>query len=185
MICVRALTVGCCALLLGACASSPSTRMTTASAPTEADAARAIRDVLRGDWNARYFGARVDLNGDGREEFVALVAAPMICGTGGCPVFVLTPQDAGYRVVSRLSVVQPPVRVSSRSSNGWRNLIVGIGGGGLPAGNAELRFDGTGYPLNPTVPPAERIDDLSGTEVLIPEFANYRDGKPLATAQSR
>ena len=188
MIGSRTLTLLCFAILLGACASNPPagrTAATTSSARlTDADAASAIREVLDGDWNARYFDARVDLNGDGRDEVVALVAAPMLCGTGGCPVFVLTPQDAGYRVVSRLSVVQPPVRVSPRNSNGWRNLVVGIGGGGLPAGNAELRFDGTSYPLNPTVAPAERTEDLSGTEILIPGFENYLDGKRLALSPS-
>ena len=179
MVARPSLIVACCAVLLAACAYTSSTSTTTTAGLTEADATAAIRETLGGDWNARYFEARVDLNGDGRDEFVALVAGPMLCGTGGCPVFVLTPQDTQYRVVSRLSVVQPPVRVSPRSSNGWRNLVVGIGGGGLPSGNAELRYDGTSYPLNPTVAPAERTQDLAGTEILIPGFENYLDGKRL------
>ncbi|HSN71466.1 MAG TPA: hypothetical protein VLT59_08145 [Steroidobacteraceae bacterium] len=143
---------------------------------------RAIGEAMEYDSSARYFAARVDLNEDGRKDFIALVAGPMVCGTGGCPVIVLTPQGSEYRVVSRLSVVQPPVRLSPRSTNGWRNLIVGIGGGGLPAGHAELRFDGASYPLNPTVAPAERTQDLAGSEILIPEFESYLDGKPLARA---
>src|SRR5690606_6954222 len=109
----------------------------------------------------------------------ALVAGPMVCGTGGCPVFVFASGPDGYRLVSRLSVVQTPIRLAPRSSQGWRNLVVGIGGGGLAAGNAELKFDGTAYPLNPTVPPAEPVTDLEGSEVLIPEFGSYTEGKPV------
>jgi hypothetical protein len=141
--------------------------------------ARAIRKALGGDWEAHYFDARVDLNGDGRQEVVAMVAGLMVCGTGGCPVFVFTPGTDGYRLVSNISVVQPPVRVSSRRSKGWRNLVVGIGGGGIPAGNAELKFDGKSYPHNPTVPPAVPRADVEGTDILIPQFASYKDGKPL------
>ncbi len=138
-----------------------------------------VRSALDGAWEAYYFDARLDLNGDGLPESVVYVAGPMVCGTGGCPVFVFAAGPGGYRLVSHLSVVQPPVRLAPRSSQGWRNLVVGVGGGGLAAGNAELKFDGKGYPTNPTVPPAEPVTDLAGTEVLIPEFGSYTEGKPV------
>jgi hypothetical protein len=167
-------------------AEQPATAPVPAPARDDASAGdllgAAVRAALEGDWEARYFDARVDLNGDGTPESIALVAGPMVCGTGGCPVFVFASGPDGYRLVSRLSVVQPPVRLAPRSSQGWRNLVVGIGGGGLAAGSAELRFDGTAYPMNPTVPPAEPLGDLAGSEVLIPEFGSYTEGK-LVPAQ--
>jgi len=138
-----------------------------------------VRAALEGDWEAHYFDAAADLNGDGTPEAIAYVAGPMVCGTGGCPVLVFTPAADGYRLVSRITVVQPPVRLSPRSSQGWRNLVVGVGGGGMGAGNTELKFDGTSYPTNPTVPPAEPVADLAGSEVLIAEFASFNDGKPV------
>ncbi len=144
---------------------------------------RAIRAELGGAWEANYFAARVDLNADGSEEVVAYVAGPMVCGTGGCPVLVLKPSVGGYSVVSRISVAQTPVRVSPRSANGWRNLVVGVGGGGMPAGDAELEFDGTSYVSNPTVPPAKPLADSVGTEVLVGEFQSYKDGTPVPVPQ--
>jgi hypothetical protein len=140
---------------------------------------QAVRAALEGDYEAHYFDAVADLNGDGTQEAIAYVAGPMVCGTGGCPVLVFATAADGYRLVARVSVAQPPVRLAPRSSRGWRNLVVGVGGGGMAAGSAELKFDGTSYPTNPTVPPAEPLDDPAGSEVLIAEFASYREGKPV------
>jgi hypothetical protein len=108
----------------------------------------------------------------------------MVCGTGGCSIFLFTPAADGYRLVSQISVARLPIRVSPRNTLGWRNLVVGIGGGGLEAGNAELKFDGRSYPLNPTVPPAEPAPSLEGTVVLMPAFESYRDGRPVPAASN-
>lgn len=150
-----------------------------ARAPTADTLGPAVRAALGGDSEARYFDAAVDLDGDGQQEVVVYAAGPMICGTGGCPVYVFTPSAAGLRLVSSISVAQPPVRLSPRSAQGWRNLIVGVAGGGVPSGNAELEFDGKGYASNPTVPPAKPVADLDGTEILIPEFGSYTEGKTV------
>lgn len=40
-----------------------------------------------------------------------------------------------------------------------------VGGGGIPSGLRRLRFDGESYPDNPTVAPAEAVDDI-GTVVV-------------------
>jgi hypothetical protein len=179
--------VSCLALLaLAACGGKPAPAPIPTAAPaaqpaalTEADVAAAVNAALEGDFDARYFDATVDLNGDGREEVLAYVAGPMVCGTGGCPLFVFTRDDGAYKPVARISIVQVPVRVSTQSTQGWRDLVVGVAGGGIPAGNAVLKFDGTTYPSNPTVPPAEPTGSLEGAEVLIGEFGSYTDGKPL------
>lgn len=152
----------------------------TREAPAEIDTlGEAVRAALGGDWEAYFFSALADLNGDGAREAIVYVAGPMVCGTGGCTVLIFAAGPDGYQLVSRLSVVQPPVRLAPRSTNGWRDLVVGIGGGGLAAGNVELKFDGTSYPTNPTLPPAEPVTDLAGAEVLIPEFGSYLQGKPV------
>ena len=126
----------------------------------------------------RYFDGAADLNGDGRPEIVVHVAGPTVCGTGGCPTLVFTPGTGGYVLVTTISITRPPIQLSSRSANGWRNLLVHVSGGGIVEGYvAELRFDGTTYPANPTVPPAERAPDTIGAETLIPDFESFTDGK--------
>lgn len=131
------------------------------------------------DMPSRYKAGTSDLNGDGRQELLVHVVGPMACGTGGCPTLLFTPEGAGYTLVSTISVSRPPVRVSPRSSNGWRNLIVEISGGGGRSGHAELAYTGRGYPQNPTVAPARRITDLAGSEIVIDEFASFDAATPL------
>jgi hypothetical protein len=173
--------------LLAACGRvSPSPELgaaaavsTRASAPAAYVLGPAIREALGDDSETRYFDAAVDLDGDGKQEVVVYAAGPTICGTGGCPIYVFTPLAEGYRPVGSISVARPPVRLSPRSTRGWRNLIVGVAGGGISAGNAELEFDGTGYASNPSVPPARPVESLAGAAVLIPEFHSYTEGKPV------
>jgi hypothetical protein len=178
------------ATLLAACArqsppAEPVPATSEAATPAVAgqsphdDVGTAVRAALDGDWEARYFDAQVDLNGDGQAEVIVYAAGPMVCGTGGCPLYVFTPAADGYRLVSTITVVRTPVRLSPRRSNGWRNLVVGIAGGGLPAGTAELEFDGKAYASNPTAPPAKPLTDLDGVRILIPDFQSYTEGKPV------
>lgn len=100
----------------------------------------------------RYQSASVDLNDDDVPEVIVLAKDREYCGSGGCTLCVLTPAADGYRVVTRMTVTRPPVRVLSTSSHGWRDLAVRIAGGGsLQPYDVALRFDGLSYPTNPSV----------------------------------
>lgn len=142
--------------------------------------------MLRKDFGSfgeiRFFDAKSDLNGDGKAEIIVHIAGPAVCGTGGCPTLVFAPQGSGYRLLARVSVSRPPIRVSPRSTRGWRNLIVSVSGGGIKSGDAELLFNGRTYASNPTVPPARRVTDLTGSTVLIAAFEALERGRPLAPA---
>lgn len=68
------------------------------------------------------------------------------------------------------TVPRLPVRLLDSSSHGWRDLSVNAGGGGAPAGQRAMRFDGASYPRNPTADGIDRIADDAGT-LLIAEDA--------------
>jgi heat shock protein HslJ len=137
------------------------------------------------DMASRYLSATTDLNGDGRAELLVHVVGPMACGSGGCPTLVFAPGDTGYVLVSTITVSRPPIRVSSRSRNGWRTLIVETGGGGGATGHAELAHTGKGYPGNPTVAPARRVTDLSDSEIVIDDIRIVRSGHAAAARLRR
>lgn len=132
-----------------------------------------------------YFAQQADLNGDGRPETIVHVAGPMVCGTGGCNTAVFTPERQGLRTVAWISVTRPPIAVAETNSNGWRDLIVRVSGGGIiPGYDARLRYDGLAYPENPTVPPAEPVADTAPATVLIPEFRSFTEGRLLRAGGS-
>lgn len=127
----------------------------------------------------RYVDATVDLNSDGKKEVLVYVVGRNWCGSGGCPLIILTPEASSYRVVTKTTVTRTPIRVLDGTSSGWRNLGVGVSGGGTPGYEAELSFDGNSYPRNPTAPPARRTDGTLPGRLLIPDFKSALDGKEL------
>ncbi len=153
----------------------------TADQDLPADLAQTLRGIL-GDQtgDARYFAKAVDLDGDGRPEVVAHVAGPMVCGTGGCDTLVLAPEGQGLRLVTRMTVSRPPIVAAETRSNGWRDLVVRVSGGGIiPGYDALLQFDGVTYPDNPTVDPAKPLGAAVPGTVLIEPFESYTQGRPL------
>ena len=127
-----------------------------------------------------YFAAKADLDGDQRSEWIVHVAGPMVCGTGGCDSLVLTETDGELSLLTRVSLTRPPIVIAETSTNGWRDLIVHVAGGGiLPGHDARLRFDGSTYPSNPTVEPAEPLSHAAEGRVAIPVFESFAEGTKL------
>lgn len=157
-----------------------------AAAPTdattlpEAIAADIRKEFVFEGMETRYLDGAVDLDGDGTNEIVVHVVGGGACGTGGCPTLVYRKEGEGYRRVSTISVSRPPIRVAGERSNGWRNLVVHIGGGGGATGDIEMLFDGTSYPSNPTAGSAGTRPFGDGTaDVLIADFADFSATRPL------
>lgn len=139
---------------------------TAASGPPEGLEA-ALRAQLPTAGDVNYAFAPVDLDADGDDEVLAYVMGPMVCGSGGCDLYVFAWEGDYWRMVSDLSVTQTPVGVLETSTNGWRDLAVSVGGGGMDAGWVKVVYDGRGYAPNPTVAPAEPLDDATGVTTLI------------------
>lgn len=128
------------------------------------------------DRDARYVVARADLNGDGRPEALVYLLSSAYCGTGGCNLLILTPAGRSWRKVAEMTIVNPPVRLLSSVSHGWRDLAVRLTGGGTRAHEALLAFNGRTYPGNPSMPPARAMRRHMPGRVLI---ADGDRGQPL------
>ena len=104
------------------------------------------------------------LNDDGVKEVIVHVTCQSLCGTGGCPTLILVPLKSSFRIVSRIGITRPPIRVLESKSNGWHDITVWVQGGGIQPGyEADLPFDGESYAPNPTVPPRTcRVRRLRG-----------------------
>lgn len=156
-------------------------RATAALATAPAAVEAALRD-LYSSWGGevRYFASSVDLNGDNRDEIIVHIVGPALCGTEGCDTLVFTPIGDHFRHVTTIRLTHTPIRVSPRSTSGWRNLVVSVSGSGVRRHNAELRYDGESYPSDPTTIPIRRWARTMG-DVVIPPYESIDGGILLAS----
>jgi hypothetical protein len=106
---------------------------------------------------ALYTPVLVDLNGDRATEALVYLSGRDRCGSGGCNLYILQRQLGAWRLVNSVTITNPPIRILSTRSRGWRDIAVLVRGGGVgPPYEAVLRFNGVRYPGNPTVAPAFR-----------------------------
>lgn len=159
--------------------ASPATEMASATPATDA-AMKAVLQTTIADYvkqqnapldtNHRYFADTIDLNGDGIQDGVVVFSSSYWCGTGGCTMLIFEgQQDKTFRLVSETTLVRPPVTVSETKTNGWRDLMLTVSGGGGPAKPVALKFDGKKYPLNPSDLPALSANTPIKGTVLFPE----------------
>lgn len=136
-----------------------------------------LRGALSEETGTRYAVGFFDLDDDERDEAIVYLMGAFHCGTGGCETWVLAPEGSSYRVVSKISIVQLPVRALATKSHGWHDLGVQVRGGGIHHGyEARLSFNGKKYPSNPSVAPTKKITDAAAGKIVIPESAQ---AKPL------
>jgi hypothetical protein len=111
--------------------------------------------------------ARADLDADGKEDVLALMnGKSSYCGSGGCTLFILKGNGKGFTSLGSVKVVNAPIYLSKSVTNGFRDLLVTVRGGGAITGLASLAFDGKSYPSGPGEATATLRDD---DQILFPE----------------
>src|SRR5262245_34674067 len=65
-----------------------------------------------------------DLNDDHFQEAIVHLVDRSHCGSGGCTTFVLTPTDAGWHLIGRMTVSRLPIYRMPVHHNGWFDLGV-------------------------------------------------------------
>lgn len=117
--------------------------------------------------NVRLLYNYVDLNDDGTDEVFVYLEGPFVCGTGGCSAVLFRQENGKYLPLTRFSLVRTPVIVSEEKTNGYRDLIFYVAGGGIEDFFARLQFNGTTYPSNPSIEPkVEQGTLIKGTAIV-------------------
>jgi hypothetical protein len=93
-----------------------------------------------------YGYAAIDLDGDGRKEWVVWSSGSSICGSGGCDLEIYVRYESGWRLFSDTGLTRLPIKVLKTRTNGWLDLAAWASGGGIEHPyEARLRFTGTAY----------------------------------------
>lgn len=101
----------------------------------------------------RYYYNRIDLDEDGKPETFVYLLGPSLCGTGGCSAAIFKQCNNKYELLSKFSLVNNPIIISNNKTNGFRDILMFVSGGGIEGFLAELKYTGTSYPSNPSVKP--------------------------------
>jgi hypothetical protein len=107
--------------------------------------------------------ALLDLNGDAILDALVLFESQEMCGSAGCSMVVFRGEDDGFSVVSHSTVTNAPIRILPDRVHGWATFIVATGG----VGDVLMRFNGSGYPLNPSLQPKATHPQLAAAHVVI------------------
>lgn len=83
-------------------------------------------------------------------------------GSGGATLFVRKGTAGGFESLGSIRVVSAPIHARKSVSNGFRDPLVTVSGGGAEAGLSALQFDGKAYPASPGEAAAkqEETDEL-------------------------
>lgn len=92
----------------------------------------------------------VDLNDDGKDEYLVGLMGMDWCGSGGCTMLVLT---NNFKLNTRMTVVEYPVYVGapggSEVTKGYSNIYIENRDGTV----SKMAWNGAKYPTNPSVAP--------------------------------
>jgi hypothetical protein len=109
--------------------------------------------------NRRFIYNAVDLNDDGKDEFLVGLIGMEFCGSGGCTMLVI---NKDYKVVTSITLVKYPVYVGAPGgkevTKGYSNLYIHTGGKGL----VKMAWNGKSYPTNPSLQPAAPASLVKG-----------------------
>ncbi len=108
------------------------------------------------------------MNADEAPEILLTIPTSDFCGSGGCDLWVLTDKGA---LISKTTVVDFPVGISTEQTDGWLDIFCHSNGA-----DHVLRFGSAGYSSNAStaevVSEAQRLS-LSQAEVLKDPFSDY------------
>lgn len=108
----------------------------------------------------------VDLNDDGKDEYLVGLTGSTFCGSAGCTMLVLNNK---FGVNTRMTLVRYPVYVgypaSKEVTKGYSNIYVDTKGVGL----VKLSWTGAKYPTNPSTAPKIAESVISGKFAFLDE----------------
>lgn len=141
---------------------------------------RALRDYFAinktDPAGTRYRWLTYDLNGDGNEELITQLDW---CGSGGCTLLIFENHEDNWRFNSRMTLVNTPINLGVNSSEGWRDLVLFVSGGGATPNQHIMEYTGVSYPLNPSTAPVASYEQISQVQLFSDGLTPHQEGLRL------
>lgn len=139
------------------------------------DAFAKVYDFKVGEDNIRYYYNRIDLNGDGNPETFVYLLGSSVGGSGGSSALIFESNGEEYKLLSRFTLVRNPVIISDSKTNGWNDIVMQVSGGGIEGFFAELKYDNSTYPLNPSMQPKVKEGTIiKGTAIIADDITKNK-----------
>lgn len=108
----------------------------------------------------------IDLNDDGKQEYLVGLTGATFCGSGGCTMLVLNNK---FGINTRMTLVRYPVYVGAPGgkevTKGYSNIYVDTKG----VGYVKMVWTGSKYPTNPSMAPKIAETIINGKFALLDE----------------
>lgn len=108
----------------------------------------------------------VDLNDDGKNEYLVGLTGSTFCGSAGCTMLVLNNK---FGINTRMTIVQFPVYVGAPGTKEvtkkYSNIYVSTKGVGF----VKMAWNGSKYPTNPSLSPKISESVISGKYAFLDE----------------
>lgn len=128
----------------------------------------------------KYYYNYVDLNMDGADEIFVVVMGPYTSGSGGNTALHIIQTNAGMKVNQQFTLIQTPIIVSDKSTNGVKELIVKNSGGGATGNYVVLTCSDGQYKTVNEGMPIEGLEEISGKAIISNDMLkDMEEGKAL------
>lgn len=129
----------------------------------------------------KYYYNYVDLNNDSKEEIFTVVMGPYTSGTGGSMALYMVQDDTGeWQVQQEFTLIQTPVIVSNKVTNGNKDLIVMNSGGGADGNYVVLTYKDGKYATVNEGTVIQGLEGITGKAIISNDIAEEMEqGKGL------
>ncbi|WP_155592222.1 M56 family metallopeptidase [Lysinibacillus cavernae] len=129
----------------------------------------------------KYYYNYVDLDEDGNEEIFTVLMGPYTSGTGGSTALLLKQQDTGeWQVKQEFTLIQTPIIISDKVTNGNKEIIVMNAGGGAKGNYVVLSTKGDSYTAVNEGTVIQGLEGVTGKAIISNDLLkDMEDGKAL------
>ncbi|WP_315117348.1 hypothetical protein [uncultured Clostridium sp.] len=110
-------------------------------------------NLEKGKDQVKYYFNRVQLNNDMEPETFVYLVGPKFSGEDGCCAAIFSCVNGEYKLLSKFTLVNNPIIITNNWTNGYRDIIIHVSGGGAKESYAYMKFDGAKYPEDPYMQP--------------------------------